>query len=182
MRARIFALLLAAVMLALPLVSCATPETTYDAADTYRERFNALCAELGYDAYFVNQAEIDTLGDKFTIAMMTGLFTVTGEVKGSSVETLTVTLNEFARTYIDISDDRDAAELSVLFMASLPILALTDEYETLDTEDVQRFVIETALPSLEKVQLVGDYKLKTAFRLTEDGSPEILSLSMTRVR
>ena len=182
MKARIFALVLAAVMLALPLASCTPAETTRDAADTYRERFNALCAELGYDVYFASQADVDVSGDTFTAVMMTGLFTVTGEIKDGGVEALTVTLNDSARTYIDVSDDRDAAELSVLFMASLPILALTDEYETLDVEDVQAFVVETALASLEKVQLVGDYKLKTAFRFTDDGSPEILSLAMTRVR
>ncbi len=182
MRARIFALVLAVLLLALPLVSCIAPETTQDAAGTYRERFNTLCAELGYDAYFASQADVDVSGDTFTAVMMTGLFTVTGEVKGNRIESLTVALNESAKTYIDVSDDRDAAVLSVLFMASLPILALTDGYETLDIADVQAFVVDTVLASLEKVQLVGDYKLKTAFRFTEDGSPEILSLVMTRVR
>ena len=182
MRARIFALVLAAVMLALPLVSCAAPETTQSAADAYRERFNTLCAELGYDVYFASQADVDVSGNTFTAVMMTGLFTVTGEIKDGSVEALTVTLNKSAKTYIDISDDRDAAELSVLFMASLPILALTDEYETLDIQDVQQFVTDTVLPSLEKVQLVGDYKLKTSYTLSPDKLLTVEALSLAKVR
>ena len=182
MRARIFALVLAVLLLALPLVSCIAPEATQDAAGTYRERFNTLCAELGYDAYFASQADVDVSGDTFTVVMMTGLFTVTGEVKGNRIESLTVTLNESAKTYIEISDDRDTAQLSVLFMASLPILAQTDGYETLDIADVQAFVVDTVLPSLEAVRLVGDYKLKTSYTLSPDGLLAVEALQMTRVR
>ena len=179
---RLVALLAALVIVTLPLASCGTAETTFDAADAYRERFNTLCAELGYDAYFMSQADVDTIGDTFTAVMMTGLFTVSGAVKADRIESLTVALNDSARTYIEISDDKDAARLSVFFMASLPILALTDEYETLDVEDVQAFVVNTVLPSLDEVQLVGDYKLRPTCRMREDGGIELTALSMIRVR
>ena len=179
---RLVALAAALLLAALPLVSCAAGDSAADVVTAYRERFNTLCAELGYDAYFASQADVDVSGDTFTVTMMTGLFTVTGEVKSGRIEALTVALNTSAKTYIDISDDRDAAQLSVFFMASLPVLALTDDYETLDIADVQQFVTETALPSLETVQLVGNYKLRTSYTLSPDGLLTVEALQMTRVR
>lgn len=173
---RFFALALA-LLLTFSLVGCSSPKTD-KAAAWFLDRYNTLVRELGYDVYVLSEKDLTVKGDTFSGVFLSGLFYVEGTAERGTLSSLTVTFTDGLLEYITTAEDKEAAVLESLLTSTMVVLALSEDYEILDGEYREAFLLETLVPSFTEAQRLGDYMLKSAFL---DASESGCRISLTLI-
>lgn len=158
---RFFALCLA-LLTVLSFAGCSSGKAD-DAAEWFLSRYNALVTEMGFESYALSESDLTVKGDTFSGIFLSGLFHVEGKAKDGTLTELTVTFTDGLLEYVRTSEDAEAAVLESLYTGTMVVLALSEDYETLDDEKREAFLLETLVPSFTAAQRVGDYMLKSEF-------------------
>jgi len=134
-----------------------------EAGEWFLSRYNALVTELGYDSYALTEKDLTVRGDTFSGVFLSGLFKVEGTAKKGVLTSLSVTFTDGLLEYIRTSEDKPSAVLESLYTATMVVLVLSEDYEILDDEYRETFLLEVLAPSFLSAQRVGGYMLKSEY-------------------
>ena len=137
------------------------------AADKYRERYNILVENLGYDTYVASEKAFTVRRDGFSALLVGGLIRAEATVQADTIPELELSFTDQMQAYLESLDDREEAVVNGLYLEALGALALSREWETLDQEDVRAFVADTLVSALSEVQRMDDYKIHASYTMTQ---------------
>lgn len=161
----------------LALLGCSAGKTK-EAAVWFLDRYNALVTEMGYDGYVLSEGDLTVRGESFSGICISGLFRVEGKAERGVLQSLSITFTDGLLEYITTSENKEAAVLESLHTATMVVLALSEDYEILDSDYMESFLTETLVPSFTSAQRVGDYMLKSEFL---DGAKSNCRLNLTLI-